>query len=92
MVGSVTVKCLLDLDEAERLAGDAIQLKPSPPSGSSAVASAAAATAIARSTDGSTAPSLCTFRVLFLSIRPCLCILLGMMLLIMKVSLYSVLP
>ena len=52
-VGSLTMKCLSDLDEAAIAAADAVQLKPIPAS------SAAPAVEPPRSVNGSNLPSVC---------------------------------
>jgi len=53
--GSIQMKCLNDLDEAERLAAEAVQLKPI------LTLSSASAAGVA-SISGSTLPSLCECR------------------------------
>jgi len=62
-VGPIQMKCIHDLDEAERLAAETIQLKPivaaAPAAGPAAAAAAAAGSVMARSVGGSTVPSVC---------------------------------
>ena len=66
-VGPIQMKCIHDLDEAERLAAETIQLKPivaaapaaGPAAGTAAAAAAAAGSIMARSVGGSTVPSVC---------------------------------
>jgi len=60
-VGHIQMKCIDDVDEAARLAAEAVQLKPllaSPPS-----STAVAAASVPRSINSSTIPSFCKYVV-----------------------------
>ena len=61
-VGEIQMKCIHDLDEVEKLAAEAVQLKPmisSPPRPPSHPPAAATAAAVPRSINGSVVTSMC---------------------------------
>jgi len=68
--GEIQMKCINDLDEAEKLAAEAVQLKPiisSPPRPSHPPAAATAA-AVPRSINGSVVTSVCKWLIFTLTL------------------------